>query len=263
LHTTGSVRFSGVGSNNTNTNILTTDPTGNVAIRSLSNLLNGNTIISLNGLTQSIQTFSTGTAGTDVGISSSGSNHTFNIPTASATSRGALSSNDWTIFNNKIGVISASTASAITTSGTSVNVNNNGAYWNANKLTGRDVASTAPTEGQVLTWDATLNTWKPAVFGVFPVITITASSYTLSAADHGKILDFTSSSAVSVTVPASLSMGFQVSISQAGTGQITFTGSGGMAVNNRWGGSTTSGRWAKAGIEVRAANSSVLSGDVQ
>lgn len=58
-------------------------------------------ITSLNGLTGATQTFATGTTGIDFGISSSGTIHTFNIPTASATNRGLLSSTDWTIFNNK------------------------------------------------------------------------------------------------------------------------------------------------------------------
>ncbi|MBP6234717.1 MAG: hypothetical protein KA270_19195 [Saprospiraceae bacterium] len=220
-------------------------------------------ITSINGLSGLIQTFSTGTTGSDVGITSSGSTHTFNIPTASATNRGALSSGDWTNFNNKIGLVTATTSAAVTTTGTDININNTASHWNANQLTGRNIASTAPAEGQVLTWDATLSTWKPAVFGVFPVVTVATSSYTLSAADHGKILDFTSNSAISLTVPNTLAAGFQVSITQAGTGQITIAGSGGMSVNNRWGGTTTSGRWAKAGLEVRATNSSVLSGDVQ
>jgi len=58
-------------------------------------------ITSLNGLTALTQTFAVGTSGTDFSISSSTSTHTFNLPTASATNRGALSSADWTTFNNK------------------------------------------------------------------------------------------------------------------------------------------------------------------
>jgi hypothetical protein len=61
----------------------------------------GGTLSSLNGLTGSIQTFTTGTSGTSFNISSIGTVHTFNIPTASGINRGLLSSSDWLIFNNK------------------------------------------------------------------------------------------------------------------------------------------------------------------
>jgi hypothetical protein len=56
----------------------------------------------LNGLTANTQYFATGTSGTDFAISSVTDTHTFNLPTASATNRGALSSADWTTFNNKV-----------------------------------------------------------------------------------------------------------------------------------------------------------------
>ena len=58
---------------------------------------------SLNGLTAPTQYFATGTSGTDFAISSSTATHTFNLPTASGTNRGALSSADWTTFNGKVG----------------------------------------------------------------------------------------------------------------------------------------------------------------
>jgi hypothetical protein len=56
----------------------------------------------LNGLTAQVQYFATGTSGTDFAINSVTDTHTFNLPTASATNRGALSSADWTTFNNKV-----------------------------------------------------------------------------------------------------------------------------------------------------------------
>lgn len=51
--------------------------------------------------TGAVQTLAVGTSGTDFDIVSSGDIQTFNLPTASATNRGALSSADWTTFNNK------------------------------------------------------------------------------------------------------------------------------------------------------------------
>jgi len=66
-------------------------------------------ITSLNALTDASQTFAIGTTGTDFNISSATSTHTFNLPTASATNRGALSSTDWSTFNSKEPAISAGT----------------------------------------------------------------------------------------------------------------------------------------------------------
>lgn len=61
----------------------------------------GSGITSLNGLTGGTQTFATGTGGSNFNISSVGTTHTFNIPDASATNRGALTSADWSSFNAK------------------------------------------------------------------------------------------------------------------------------------------------------------------
>jgi len=60
-------------------------------------------ITALNGLTAQVQYFATGTSGTDFAISSSTATHTFNLPTASASNTGKLSSTDWSTFNGKIG----------------------------------------------------------------------------------------------------------------------------------------------------------------
>ncbi len=58
-------------------------------------------VTSLNGLATSTQTFAVGSTGTDFNIVSSTSTHTFNLPSATSTVRGLLTSADWTNFNNK------------------------------------------------------------------------------------------------------------------------------------------------------------------
>jgi hypothetical protein len=79
----------------------------------------------LNGLTSQVQYFATGTSGTDFAISSATDTHTFNLPTASATNRGALSSADWTTFNNKqaaLGFTPVTNARTLTINGVTQNL---------------------------------------------------------------------------------------------------------------------------------------------
>jgi hypothetical protein len=80
-------------------------------------------LISLNNLTRQNQFFATGTSGTDFGISSSVATHTFNLPVASATNTGKLSSTDWSTFNNKQNTIT----DPITGTGNSTQI----AYFNS------------------------------------------------------------------------------------------------------------------------------------
>jgi hypothetical protein len=63
--------------------------------------MGGTGITAINSLTGAVQTIGTGTTGTDFAVVSSGTSHTFNLPTASAANRGALSSADWSTFNGK------------------------------------------------------------------------------------------------------------------------------------------------------------------
>lgn len=73
-----------------------------LTITQQSGIMSGSGITAINSLTGSVQTLATGTSGTNFNIASLGTTHTFNLPTASATNRGALSSTDWSTFNSKL-----------------------------------------------------------------------------------------------------------------------------------------------------------------
>jgi len=77
------------------------------------------------GTLTSVAALTLGTIGTD--LSSTVANGTttpvitLNVPTASATNRGALSSADWTTFNNKVSMLHSSGVQSATHTGTTIN----------------------------------------------------------------------------------------------------------------------------------------------
>jgi len=101
-------------------------------------------LTALNGLTAQVQNFATGTTGTDFGISSATSTHTFNLPTASAANRGALSSADWSTFNGKFTLPSLTSGSVLFSNGTTIAQDNANFFWDdTNNRLGIGTASPA------------------------------------------------------------------------------------------------------------------------
>ena len=90
-------------------------------------------VSALNGLTANTQYFATGTSGTDFAISSTTDTHTFNLPTANGTNRGALSSADWTTFSGKVGG-SGATGQVAYWNGTSSQTGSNNLFWDNSNL---------------------------------------------------------------------------------------------------------------------------------
>jgi hypothetical protein len=104
----------------------------------------------LNALTAQVQYFATGTSGTDFAISSATDTHTFNLPTASATNRGALSSADWTTFNSKQNALTnpitgtAAAGQVAYFTGSTTQAGSNNLFWdNTNGRLG--IGTNAPT----------------------------------------------------------------------------------------------------------------------
>ena len=98
-------------------------------------------IATLNGLTDQVQYFATGSTGTNFNITSSGDTHTFNIPISSASATGLLNSTDWNTFNNKVDD-NIYTADGTINANRVVNLDGNTINFNDGKL-GVNIAPTA------------------------------------------------------------------------------------------------------------------------
>lgn len=119
-------------------------------------------ITRINGLSPQVQYFQTGTAGSDFNISSNIDIHTFNIPSASLTSRGLLTPVDWYVFNNKqnaltFGSLSEATSSILTIIGGSGAVIGGGTTIQVKK-------SSSSQDGYLSSIDwSTFNSKEPAI----------------------------------------------------------------------------------------------------
>ena len=82
-----------------------------------------NGLTALNGLTEQVQYFQVGTSGTDFNIVSSVATHTFNLPDASASNRGVVTTGTQTFAGYKIfnGTIGANVDIQLATQGTALN----------------------------------------------------------------------------------------------------------------------------------------------
>jgi hypothetical protein len=126
-------------------------------------------LTALNGLTSQVQFFAVGTSGTDFNISSATDTHTFNLPTASATNRGALSSGDWSTFNAKMPAITFNAPLFIASGGqvgiSQAATNSNGFLSNTdwNTFNNKENAITAGTTAQYFRGDKTFQTLNTSV----------------------------------------------------------------------------------------------------
>ena len=107
-------------------------------------------LTALNGLTEQIQSLATGTTGSDFNISSATATHTFNLPDASASNRGALTSANWTTFNAKAEY--APRVQSVTSSATVTPTSTNDLVKITAQATGLTIANPTGTmsEGQAM-----------------------------------------------------------------------------------------------------------------
>ncbi|MEW7278062.1 hypothetical protein ABW636_05660 [Aquimarina sp. 2201CG1-2-11] len=103
--------------------------------------------------------------------------------------------------------------------------------------------------------------WKELLTApsVFPK----TGNYTLLESDNGNILTFNSTTDVTLTVPSGLTIGYNVSVYQTGTGKVTISGAGGVTVKNRLNRFKTAGLDAGVGIVSTDTNIFHITGDLK
>lgn len=84
--------------------------------------------------------------------------------------------------------------------------------------------------------------------------TQSGTTYTLASTDCGQLIVFTSAAVVTVTIPATLPIGCNIPILQAGTGQVIMTGSAvtKATLHNADSFTATAVQWAVIGISIEA-----------
>ena len=89
---------------------------------------------------------------------------------------------------------------------------------------------------------------------------ITSTSYTLSADDRGKTLLFSSSVTQGITCSSGLSVGYNSTFIQLGSGQLELTASG-VSVLNRQSHTKSAGLYAAVSVVIVSADTYILAGD--
>lgn len=123
--------------------------------------------------------------------------------------------------------------------------------------TGNDIAYTAgnvSTTGNLTGGNASTST----ISGFAANVATITGAYSITAADNGKILQSTASSAITVTIPSGLPTGFNCTVVQMGAGQITFSGT----YVNRTGFNKTASQYSVVSILHLGSNSIIVTGEM-
>lgn len=164
----------------------------------------GGGITTLNGLTDATQTFQTGTSGPDFGISSSAGVHTFNIPDASSTARGLMTTGTQTFNGNK------TFANSLTTSG-NMTIASTGSYVISGRASIRSSTSA----------NIQLGDNAGTAFGLLQFGGTTSAFPALQRSGTGLIVRLADNSANAPLTAGSLTLTTALGVANGGTGQTT------------------------------------------
>jgi hypothetical protein len=121
--------------------------------------------------------------------------------------------------------------------------------------TGNDISYTA---GNISTTGTLTGGTASSLSGFAANIASTAINYSLTAADNGKVIQSTSASAITITIPTGLPTGFNCTVVQMGAGQVTFSGT----LLNRTGFTKTASQYSVVSILHLGSNNILVTGEM-
>lgn len=111
-----------------------------------------------------------------------------------------------------------------------------------------------------------LNAFEAGLNETIPLNAQTGTTYTLAAGDAGELVTLANASAITLTVPTNASVAFaigtQITITQAGAGQVTVAGAVGVTVNAADSATKLRTQWSAATLIKTNTNSWILIGDI-
>ena len=123
--------------------------------------------------------------------------------------------------------------------------------------TGNDIAYTT---GNVSTTGTLTggNSSTSSISGFAANVASIAANYSITAADNGKVIQSTSATAITLTIPTGLPTGFNCTVVQMGAGQITFSGT----FLNRTGFTKSASQYSVVSILHLGSNSIIVTGEM-
>ena len=106
--------------------------------------------------------------------------------------------------------------------------------------------------------DGSLKLLSPYLVRVIQIM----GNYTLSLGESSAVITVNSSTPVTLTIPTGLPVGYNISVYQIGTGQVTISGSTGVTIKNRLSIFKTAGQDAGVGIVCTSSNTFHITGDL-